>query len=77
MTPPLLAPLPLHRFSTRPLTAPLPLTQFSARSAPFSAPIPLCSQCSGRKYQLTSTEELTDYRPIRYEISEMLGWSGL
>ena len=42
-TPPLLAPLPLHRFLARPLTAPLPLTQFSARSAPFSAPIPIRS----------------------------------
>ena len=40
-TPPLLAPLPLHRFFARPLTA--PLIQFSARSAPFSAPIPLRS----------------------------------
>ena len=48
--PPLLAPLPLHRFFARPLTAPLPLTQFSARSAPFFAPIPL------RSHALTGTE---------------------
>ena len=42
MTPPLLAPLPLHRFFfARSLTAPLPFTQFSARSALFFAPIPL------------------------------------
>ena len=48
-TPPLLAPLPLHRFFARPLNAPLALTQFSARSAPFSAPIPL------RSHALTPT----------------------
>ena len=53
-TPPLLAPLPLHRFFAHPLTAPLPLTQFSARFAPFSAPIPLRSHALATTLRLGS-----------------------
>jgi len=43
VTLPLLTPLPCHGFLARPLTAALPLTQYSAHTAPFSAPIALCS----------------------------------
>ena len=77
-TPPLLAPLPLHRFFACPLPAPLPLTQFSARSAPFSAPIPLRSHALDTTWLKTRCMFTVRFfiliisRGIR--IVEMLSW---